>query len=161
MITSEQRQELVRRLAEQEQQIGAAKPRELWESARNADDLLHSLFLWDDEKAGALYRDDQARGYISSVRTEIRHESRVLSTFTYVRDPAAQPRTQGYVSVLSLRDDPDKARAAVVAEFVRVRALLERAREIARAVGLEGEVEELIDVVAGVRRRFEQPTATQ
>lgn len=50
---------------------GVLSPRVVWMRSRNRTALFHEHFIWDDAKAGKLYRDEQARYLIRSVRVII------------------------------------------------------------------------------------------
>jgi hypothetical protein len=61
-----------------------------------------------------------------------------------VRDPSADSHVQGYIATAVLLDDEGQARAAVISEIERVISCLRRAGEVAQAVGVELDVNDLL-----------------
>lgn len=140
------------RLAQIEQLCeGRLTPDAVVADARDETSPLHSLFEWSDERAAHQFRLDQARRLIRSVRVEVKTSTRIVSTVRYVRDPEAERAEQGYIDVVKLRTDEQRARLAVRAELERVESLLERARDVARALEREEELDALIARVAAFR----------
>lgn len=161
-MTNEQRQEVKARLeAIEAEKDGRLTPNAVLEDAAERDSPLHDFFEWDDSKAGHAYRLDQARTLIKSVMVVVVTETKRVTSVAYVRDPTAPSDVQGYVSVAKLRSDPELARAAIIAEFARVTAMLERARALAIVLGAEDKVQAIIDEVVGLKQQFQAPEARQ
>lgn len=156
MMTAEQRQAIKDRLAQIEARNGGRlTPDMVVQDAKRKDSPLHACFEWDVKKAAAAYWLDQARELITSVRVVVRTEHTNVSSVFYVRDPSAG-KEQGYVSVTTLRTDKEMAREALVSEFSRVADMLRRAREVAAVLECQGDVEDLLKSVIGLRQRFSQ-----
>lgn len=152
------------RLAEIENANGGRlRPEDVLKDAADPDSPLHDRFQWDNEKAAHAYRLEQARQLIRSVTITVSNEVKSVRTVCYTRDPDCEATEQGYVSVAVLQSDEDLARRALCDEFRRVGDLLARARKLAEAVGMAGQVEELIGAVVGMRNSLtqEQPTQQQ
>jgi hypothetical protein len=128
-------------------------PNDVLEDARRPESPLHEYFEWDESKAAQAHRLDQARTLIRSVKIIVTTERRVVTAPYYVRDPDADGDDQGYVSVPKLMTNADIAREALVAEFARASALLQRARDLAAVLGLEGDVDAIIGTIETVRQR--------
>lgn len=161
MRSAEQMKAIRERLADLELQGGGRlTPNAVLEDAKDPDSPLHDSFEWDDEKAAHAHRIEQARALITSVRVVQRTDKTAVRAVFYVRDPSAENDEQGYVSTTTLRSDADSARAAIVAEFSRVADMLRRAREIAKALECEDEVESLVRSVVDLRDRV-QASATE
>ncbi len=158
-MLSKQKSELIRKRFEKIEQKrgGRLTPDDVVADARDPASPTHSYFTWDDTKAAEAYRIDQARSLITMVRVVIKVEHTTIRSVCYVRDPALDNTTQGYVSVKRLRTDADAARDALVAEFSRVADMLRRARELAVALHATEEVEALLASVVGLRQRFQDP----
>jgi hypothetical protein len=124
------------------------------QAARDPKNPLHKAFEWDNTRAAHKWRLEQARTLIAWAETKVRYQDREYTVPAYLRDPQVKPSEQGYRSIESIRDDPDDARAVLVEEFVRAGAHLRRARNVARALGLDGEVEEVIQTVDRARMTF-------
>lgn len=124
------------------------------EDAKSSDSPLHHYFEWDTNKAAYQHWIEQARTLITSVQVVQKTDSTSVRTVYYVRDPSAGLDEQGYVSVETLRSDADMARDAIVSEFSRVADMLRRARELAKVLDAEGEVETLLQGVVGLRQRL-------
>lgn len=160
-MTTEKREAVMRRLLELENpDTGRVTPEAVVADAKRKDSPLHDLFEWDLKKAAHQHWLDRARE-ILTMRVVVTTESKSISVTGYVRDPAAGPREQGYISVQRLRGDEDSAREVLVAEFGRIRDLLNRARELASVFELSNEVGELVVKVAGLRDRVLQPPQQQ
>lgn len=113
---------------------GNLTPRSLWESARDPDDPLHSLFEWDSDQAAAKWRDEQARGYIAGIRLKVEISERVLTVPVYTRDVEKPDDEQGYVATLSLVNQIEKAKETVRRETAYAASALHRARVMAAAL---------------------------
>jgi hypothetical protein len=162
MISKEKREEIRVRLSELEHANGGRlTPSAVVDDAQDEGSPLHDHFEWDDDKAAHAYRLSQARELITSIKVVQRTETVNIRAVYYVRDPSAQPEEQGYVSVPTLRSDADMAREALVNEFSRVADMLRRARELAAALNAQGDVEELLTRVVGLRQRFMEPAEMQ
>jgi len=120
------------------------------EDAKDQSSPLHDFFEWDDGKAAHEHRLEQAGHLIRTVRVEVTTEKRTISVVKYVRDPTEK---SGYVETLRLRDQKDLARDAIRAEITRVLAALERAQDIAEALGVEDEIQDIVTRVSDLRRR--------
>lgn len=138
---------------------GRLTPEIVVADAKSVDSPLHGEFEWNVDKAAYQHWLDQARALIRSVRVVVKTETMQVSTVAYVRDPNSESDQQGYVSIQSLRGDRDAARAALIAEFSRAASYLRRAREIAAALSLSDEVDQLLEGVVGLRKRVEEMPA--
>jgi hypothetical protein len=123
---------------------GRLTPDAVVAAAVDPDSPLHSHFVWDDSEAADLYRIDQARTLIRSVRVDLKIGETIVRSVAYVRDPEVEPEEQGYIAVDVLRRDQDLAREAVANEFARAGAALRRARLVAAALEFPDDIEELV-----------------
>lgn len=138
-----------------EENGGLLTPDAVVAAATSKASVLHDLFEWDAKKAAHAFRIEQARAIIRSVRVVITTEKTTISTVAYVRDPDIEPDEQGYVTTASLIGDEDRARAALVNEFSRAASALRRAKELALAFGMEGEVQAVAESVEVMRTKVE------
>ncbi len=113
---------------------------------------LHAHFEWDDAEAAQRHRQDQARALIRSVRLTVTYHAISFEAPAFVVNPAP---ASGYIAISRLRNDEDAAREVVVTEFARAAAALSRARKIAAALGMEGEIEGLRQQVVGISERVQ------
>lgn len=158
MLNNQQREAIRVRLAEIEAaHHGRLTPNDVVKDARQKDSPLHGCFEWDTKKAAAAYWIEQARTLITSVHVVMKTETISIRTVYYVRDPSADNKEQGYVSVPRLRTEADMAREALVSEFTHVADMLRRARHLAVALNAADEVEPLLQSVIGLRQRFAEP----
>ena len=134
---------------------GRLTPELVVEAARDPASPLHSHFEWDDPKAAAAHRLDQARTLIRSVKIQVTISDFVLKAPRFVHDPGTE-RQQGYISVAKLRTDSDLAREAAIAEFSRAASALNRARVIAAVLGLDGEIDRLRGTIIDLTDRVRQ-----
>lgn len=133
---------------------GRLTPDAVVEDARAKDSPLHDQFTWDVKEAAAQYWLAQARTLIRTVQIEITTETKIVSTVRYVRDPSADKREQGYVDVLALRSEEDLAREALLEEFGRARAMMDRAIGLAEALGLTAEVSDIAERIEKLRGKL-------
>lgn len=144
-INPEQRKAVAERLEKiRARNGGVLTPEHVVEDARSVKSPLHEMFPWSDKEAAHKHRLDIAREIIRHVRVEICTETRTFSVPRYVRDPRMASDEQGYAAVAEIKDDRDVARDALLYEFKRAVALLERACDIADGLGLGEEVTELV-----------------
>jgi hypothetical protein len=134
---------------------GRLEPDIVLEAARDERSPLHGEFEWDTEEAAYRWRLEQARALIRSVRVVVTVEDHEYSVPVFVRDPEMGVRKQGYVTLDRLKLQADVAREALVAEFGRVVAALDRARAVAIGLGLGAEVERMRDDALQLKRRAE------
>ncbi len=133
--------EAIARIRQLESPDGTITPQTVLDDAQDPASPLHEHFEWDDTKAAQAYRLDQARQLIRSVRLVITNTESVVRTVAYVRDPNRAAHDPGYVNTFRLRQSPDDARAALMAELARADAAMQRARAVARSLGLESEID--------------------
>ena len=119
---------------------------------------LHPLLEWDNEICGDEYRLSQARAIIRSVHITYVTEKYVTVAPVYMKNPDER---SGYTTLAALRTDEDRAREALISEFIAVRGRLVRARSIARVLDLESEIDALLTGVAEIQRRFDPPSMSQ
>lgn len=161
-MNAEEKQAVVERLQQlADRNSGRLTPDDVVADAKRKDSPLHAHFEWDVKKAAAAYWLDQARELITSVRVVVRTETQNVSVVGYVRDPRCASSQQGYMAVAMVRSNIDLARDVLLDEFGRVASMLRRAREVSVVLGIEGEVEGLLQSVVGLRQRFEPPAAVQ
>jgi hypothetical protein len=144
-------------LQEIERVHGAVTASLVVDAARDPDHPWHDHFEWDNEAAAERWRLTQARQLIRSVKYSRRTETRLIYAPAYVRDPDAAASEQAYISMAMLRTDADRARSVLIAEFSRVASALRRAREIAVALSLEGEVAAMLAQVEGLTAVLRSP----
>lgn len=147
------------RLESLEQRDGNLRIAAVVEDASDPESPLHPYFDWDDETAAASWRLAQAREIIRSVQIVIVTEVVTIRAPMYLRDPRVGAHQQGYSSLKVIRTDEDMAREAIVAEFARVRDCLTRAKTIALALSLEQDIARLLEDVAMLAQRIEEPPA--
>lgn len=132
-----------------ERSQGRLTPDVVVDDARDPTSPLHDQFEWKDDEAARLYRIDQARQLIRSVKIEVLVDKRSVSVPAYVHDPSDQQK-RGYVETVSLQDDRARGIEAMKREFTRIEGLVTRSRDIATVLGLEDEFEAMLSNVIGV-----------
>lgn len=122
---------------------GLLRDADVVEAAKDPEDVLHLEFPWDDAQAAHAHRLQIARRLIRSVKYEEVVTRTEFKTPNYVR--VTLPQATGYMPITRVRSDREIALSVIREEVKRARAALERARNIADAVGLRGELEELLE----------------
>lgn len=151
--------EIKARLEQLENENGQLTPAVVVADAKQKDSPLHGLFDWNLKEAAEKWWNHQARAIIRSVKVVITTETFEIKTPHYVRDPSADPKQQGYVSVASLQRDPVAARESVRMECARAESALNRARNLAKVLNLDEEVDQVIARVVGLREQVEQSSS--
>ena len=150
-MTNERREAIREYLAALYEKHGRLTPAVIVKDARRPTSILHDQFEWDDGKAAQQWREEQARVLIRSIRVTITTDTSVIDTVAYVRDPEAATAEQGYVSVEDLQGDRKAAKQAIIYECGRAIAMLDRARDLAFALGLGPVAEKALEGVHTLR----------
>lgn len=135
---------------------GRLTPEAVVEAARAKSSPLHEHFEWNDGKAAAAWRIEQARVLIRSVTVVVTSEERTVSIVRYVRDPEAESDAQGYVSFEQIAREPENARQMLAYEFDRAAACLARAQKLSEALGMKKAVEVVIQKVAKLQQKVKR-----
>jgi hypothetical protein len=136
---------------------GRLTPELVVEWARaNPDSALYQYFTWDVERAAYERWLDQARELIRRVRVEVQVEDKTYYVSAYVRDPNAEPREQGYVSLSVLQRDPDQARMAALHELIQAEGHLWRACDLAVVLEVREAAERALAMVQEAKARLER-----
>lgn len=130
-------------------------PERVVKAAENRRSPLHACFEWDNTKAAAAYRLEQARTLIRSVEVTVVVEDRPVEVCYFVRDPSKEAGQQGYVTLDQLRRDPSQARQHLQLEIGAVLASLRRAEEYARVLHMETEFDQVRTSVRTLAARIE------
>jgi hypothetical protein len=143
-------------LARLEDRHGRLTPQIVVDEAKKAKSPIHDEFDWNLERAAMQTWLERARDLIRSVRIDITTEVRDISSVKYIRDPGVESSEQGYVSIVKLRTQPQRAHDALVYEAARAVAVIERVRDLAVVFGLEDEAEKLLNQANAFRVHVEK-----
>lgn len=144
----------IARLRSLESKRGELLPSQVVADAKLKSSPLHSLFIWDKDKAAAKHWIQTAREIIGSVTVLHQTTEYTVKASGYVRDP--QAKGEGYRSVTALRDDPVNARESLVYTLEVASGHLRRAMDLAEPLGMSKEIDQLLAQVAGVQRLIKQ-----
>jgi hypothetical protein len=136
---------------------GLLRPETIVAAARDSASPLHNHFEWDDAAAAQIYRIAQARALIRQVKIPVRIATVIVRTNAWVPSPTVK---NAYERVDEVDPGSAKAHAIVMDELTRCAGILGRARRIAIALGLESEIDDLIQSLEGIRARVEKPAET-
>jgi hypothetical protein len=134
---------------------GRITPELVVDAARDPDSPLHEFFTWDNDEAAEKHRLNEARSLIRSIRVDVKISNMVISAPYYIRDPEAKRDEQGYLTAPVLRKSEDLAREAVVAAFQRASRVLSGARDVAAALGMSNEIDDMVDRILSLSARVE------
>jgi len=140
------------RLRKLQDKHGRITPNSVVDDARDPDSPLHGFFQWDDSKAAEAYRLDQARALIRRFPVVVTHETITIKPQAYLRDPDKATKEQGYVAFARVASSEERTRAAMQAEFDRVRSMVSRAQHIAIACGMGAEFNAFLESLANEYR---------
>jgi hypothetical protein len=134
---------------------GILRPDSVVSAARAPDSPLHSHFEWDDTKAAAEHRLDQARGLIRTIKVVVTTNTFTAVAPAYIRDPRVSGKEQGYASLETLKDRTDNsAMDAIQGEFRRVVMAMQRLEGLAAAFGIGSEIAEIRTETMRLRDRI-------
>lgn len=122
---------------------GRLTPDNVVDAAQDEASPLHQCFEWDNDAAAHMFRVEQARHLIRSVRVDVTTSHHTVRVPAFVHDPECERGEQGYVSIRQLSSDEDKSREVVIAEFSRAASALRRARSVAMALGIEEQIDDI------------------
>jgi len=149
-FSKEDRQAAANRIAEIDD--GKLSPESVVRDAKKRSSPLHKFFEWDDSKAAHEHRIYQARELIRSITVFSSSTEIEIKAPKYVHDPRVEG--QGYIELAKVRNDRDHAHEVMLQELGRVKAALSRANEIAKVLGLEGDIAELIVAATSIEDRL-------
>lgn len=128
-----------------EAEHGTLTPDMIVKEAAKKTSPLHGEFEWDDKKAAYKFRVEQARKLVQRYHLYKETRTGVIVVPRYVRDPEAETGQQGYRSTARLKTDRERAVEALTNEAGRAAAYLQRVRNLAAGLGLESEVDEILE----------------
>ncbi len=106
---------------------GGVTPSVVVESSRPDEAPLHPLFEWDDTRASELYREDQARGIIRSVRViQADKQGEERATVAYVSVRLADADGPSYQPTARVMSDADLRRQAIADALAGLEAWVRR-----------------------------------
>lgn len=148
-------------LRELQDKYNRITPEIVVEAASNPANPLNGEFEWDDRKAAYKQRLDRARKLITYITVVVVHKNEKMIVPYYVRDPAAPPKRQGYVSLGSSSLKREDARTIMLAEFDRCEASIKRARGVTgvldkRFPGLDEQLEKLLARILEMRQVLDE-----
>jgi hypothetical protein len=126
---------------------------ELIASASDPEHPLHGDFEWSDTECGQNWRRMQARALMRSVLVITVTKERTIQSVAYVRNPLIGHH-QGYVNVKSVQRRSAEARTILDMLVRHIRARVETAREVAAVLGLEHELEILLEQLLVIQRKL-------
>lgn len=133
---------------------GRLTPEQVLVAAQDVDSPLHSFFEWDDQRASHAYRLNQARALIRKVPLNITVNRVQICVPHYIRDPEKLANEAGYTDIkLIAQSDDDEKRIAIVSEFRAAAAHLRRARNIALALDMGAELDEILADITDLQTR--------
>lgn len=134
---------------------GRVTPAMVVDAARNPASVLHDQFDWNDASAAEKNRLDTARTLIRSVKVIVKNETMVLATPLALRDVTVDPGQQGYILTANLLNDEEAARLTILRYFTQAQGAMNKAREVAAALGRADDIDKLLAGLAQVRAQHE------
>jgi hypothetical protein len=137
---------------------GRVTPDLVIEDAKDKKSPLHQCFEWDVQAAALEAWRETARRLIRSVKVvrtfeDVKFTGKGRPIPEFVRDPKAPSSDQGYSRAAELRSERDLAMSALMYEIDRADAAINRARNVAEALGLEEDIRLVASAIATVRKK--------
>lgn len=132
---------------------GCLTPEMVVQEASAEDSPLHDEFEWNDTKAGAAFRLEQARAVIRKVRIEVTVQEHTFVVPAYIRDQSVPSSDQGYVHTLHIRSDADLKRDTFHSELGRALQVLRRVRDLAAVWGLLDDFDATVKNIESMQQR--------
>lgn len=117
--------------------------------ARKKSSPIHSLFDWDKGRCAERDLERQARVVIGAVQMIVTNTVTSMKVPVYVKDPDVR---SGYRAVTALAASPDSARESLIYTLEVASGHLRRALMLAEPLGMQGEIDALLDRIVGVQR---------
>jgi len=133
-----------------ESDAGEITAQQVVEAAKPKESPLHDLFEWNKAKASEQWWLHQARLVIGAVRIQVTTQDFTYKAPAYVVDTTV--KGSGYRSTMALKGDTESARESLIYTLEVAAGHLRRALDLAVPLGLSGEIDTLIEQVAGVQR---------
>lgn len=114
---------------------------------------LHSLFPWDVKKAAYAHWTKIASEVIGSVTYLHETHERTIKVMGYAKDPDAKV---GYRATEAMRVDPQASRQSLIYTLEIAAGHLRRAYDLSAALGLQDQVDQLVQEVLGLKRSLEK-----
>lgn len=130
---------------------GRLTPASIVADAKRKDSPLHGLFDWNAKAAAERWWLQRAREVIGSVTLQVSTNESIIKTPCYVVDTAVDGA--GYRHVTALKSDPASARASLVYTLETAAGHLRRAYDLAGPLGMQAEVDGLLERIVGVQRK--------
>jgi hypothetical protein len=132
---------------------GRLQPHAVVERAKARSSPLHDCFTWDDTKAGALWRIEEARGLIRTYRVVIEQKPPV-TTRAFISLKSSRARGGGYTPIERILSDADLHQEML-------RDALEDVAEVERRYGHLQELQPVFVAARRVRRRIGKEKAAR
>jgi hypothetical protein len=118
----------------QQENGGRLTARVVVEAARPIEAPLHQIFEWDDLRAAELFREDQARHVLSSIRvvqprTDPKEEKRMLHAYVSLEETIGDEKQRAYVPIARVFNDADLLKQAIEKAAAELRAFEDRYAE--------------------------------
>jgi hypothetical protein len=124
---------------------------EVLADAKRKNSPLHDLYNWDMQKAAEEFWRERTREIIRTIKVVVTTQEYEFKAPCYVRDPDCENGEQGYIAVTALKRNPESARVELLAEFDRAAGVLRRAVNLAKVLGLEREVNGMLNSVVNLK----------
>lgn len=109
---------------------GVCQPSALVNAAKAKRHPCHDLFEWDDSKAGAAYRVDQARRIIRGVRVTFDGDDTRAPAFVHVKVSSGDKHRDGYMPTDKAMARPDMKEQVLGEAIAQLRGLQNRYQAI-------------------------------
>jgi hypothetical protein len=103
---------------------GQLSPKVVVDAARPHNSILHNYFEWDDDVAGELYREAQARKLIKIIRIEVSVEARHIIVPKYQVAERGEDDDGSYEPVTMIMSDELKSYHTAYSALVQARSIL-------------------------------------
>lgn len=125
----------------QQENGGRLTARVVVDAARPIEAPLHPIFEWDDLRAAELFREDQARHVLASIRivqprTDPREAPRTMHAYVSLIEQVGDEKQRAYVPIMRMFNDADLLKQAIERAAAELRSFEDRYAEfdaIARA----------------------------
>jgi len=136
---------------------GRITPRQIFEAAKSKSSPLHGLYDWNQKHAAEKWWMHQSRLILGAMTIQVTTQEFSYKASAYMVDTSV--KGQGYRSVLALKSDTDSARESLIFTLETAAGHLRRALDLAAPLGLSGEIDLLLERIAGVTRSVRKEAA--
>lgn len=152
--------EVIHTVLQQLDTQGRLTPDEIIKEASNPGSPLHGEFTWDVDQAARKLWLAEARTLIASFRVSVIVNRKEYRVQEFVESPVKREDSQGYTSILKLKNSKSAAREFITRELGIASSYVAKTKEYAVIFGLQDRVDEIVEELETLKSDTSAANAT-